>query len=80
MNGIDRVYVNEKTQTVRLLDVFVLGPFLMLVGWQQTNLFFRIGLIVSGYATIVYNARNYARNNQSAPIMNALASLPLPEV
>lgn len=76
---IERVYINEKTQTASALDVFVLGPFLILAGWRSSTLFFRIGLIVAGYYTAVSSARTFASNDRSRPLINALASLPLPE-
>lgn len=49
-----------KAQTVRLIDVFLLGPFMMVVakelsGWKRDALF------VSGLLTIVYNGQNYLR-------------------
>jgi hypothetical protein len=56
-----------KSQNVRLLDVFVLGPFMVwaamhpkvLPGWA------RIALAVSGVATIQYNWENYKRIRQT---------------
>jgi hypothetical protein len=51
-----------KGQYVRLVDVFFLGPFMVwagstgrLPGWASA------ALVVSGLATIAYNARNYQR-------------------
>ena len=51
----------QKTQSVRLGDVFLLGPFLIwagaqkepLPGWARSTLFF------SGVMTVVYNLYNY---------------------
>lgn len=48
-----------KTQSVRLIDVFALGPFMIyaanvgLRGWKRDV------MLVSGMATIYYNLRNY---------------------
>jgi hypothetical protein len=52
----------SKSQWVRLIDVFVLGPFMIYyaimtvreVGWKLAAVLF-----VSGIATIVYNGINY---------------------
>ncbi len=50
-----------KTQLVRIIDVIVLGPFLVYTGSKKSTLpnFFRAGLILSGVLTIGYNAKNY---------------------
>jgi len=70
----------DKSQLVRALDVWVLGPFMILAGLNTRNLYFRVGFLALGYATIVYNARNYARNTPTAPVMTFLGSFPLPDV
>lgn len=52
----------SKSQWVRLLDVFFLGPFMIYyaivtaqeVGWEMAA-----ALFVAGVATIVYNGLNY---------------------
>lgn len=50
-----------KPQSVRLLDVFVLAPFMVYSGMRKSNLpmFFRAGLVMTGVLTGLYNARNY---------------------
>lgn len=50
-----------KSQQVRLVDVFVLGPFMMWAGLQSRALpdWARAGLLIGGAATVLYNARNY---------------------
>ncbi len=55
----------SKTQNVRLLDVFALGPFMVwaatrrtLPEWAQVTLF------VSGVLTVAYNAENYRKAAQ----------------
>ena len=51
-----------KSQTVRLVDVFVLGPFLIWAGTQgRLSGWARLLLLVSGIATVLYNGRNYLR-------------------
>lgn len=55
----------SKSQWVRLLDIFVLGPFMIYyaiqtageVGWEMAG-----GLFVAGVLTILYNGMNYIRN------------------
>lgn len=50
-----------KAQWVRVVDVTVLGPFMIYVGARKSNLpaFFKIGLIISGGLTILYNGKNW---------------------
>lgn len=50
----------SKSQNVRLLDVFVLGPVLIYAATQkkQSELL-RLSVGVIGVATILYNWRNY---------------------
>ena len=52
-----------KSQEVRLLDVFALGPFMIWVATQTRDLplWARAVLGASGVATIGYNLRNYKR-------------------
>lgn len=49
-----------KSQTVRLVDVFALGPFMVWAA-SRSSLppWARSVLALSGVATIVYNAHNY---------------------
>lgn len=50
-----------KSQAVRLVDVWALGPFMVWYGLRPSNVpeLARGLMIVAGVATIVYNARNY---------------------
>lgn len=50
-----------KSQSVRLVDVFVLGPFMLWAGSQTRGLpeWARAALLVGGLATVLYNAQNY---------------------
>ena len=52
-----------KSQAVRLVDIFALGPFMVWYGLKSTGMsaLARGILAVSGAATIAYNWRNYAR-------------------
>jgi hypothetical protein len=50
-------------QDIRLIDVFVLGPFLMYVGMKkELSLPIRLTLLGFGAATIIYNGNNYLKN------------------
>ena len=47
-------------QQVRLLDVFVVAPFLFYVGTRrELPQTLRFGLIALGAATLIYNGKNY---------------------
>lgn len=51
-----------KSQWVRLLDVFVLGPFMIwyaLSTWTTVEPAAAMGLLVAGVLTIVYNGANW---------------------
>lgn len=56
-----RAEAGDKSQAVRLIDVFVLGPFMMWFGARAQGLprWAKGAMIVSGAATIAYNGRNY---------------------
>ena len=51
----------EKTQNVRLIDVFVLGPFMIWAGATRCNFspLAKAFMVGSGVATIFFNAHNY---------------------
>ena len=51
-----------KSQEVRLLDIFVLGPFMVWYAAQKTTPPWAKAVMgLSGIATILYNGRNYLR-------------------
>ncbi len=52
-----------KSQTVRLLDVYVIGPLIGTGGYLllRSNPVFAWALIVTGWGTSAYNAYNYRR-------------------
>lgn len=56
--------MTNKTQLVRLMDVFVLGPFMVWAGVKLHEKHPVAGWIMglSGAATVVYNGRNYLEN------------------
>ncbi len=55
----------SKTQNVRILDIFLYGPYLIWIGLQEGPYEFsaaeKIFLLFMGATTITYNARNYLR-------------------
>lgn len=55
----------QKSQNIRLADVFLIGPFLIYVGTRkEISQPIRLGLIGIGIATILYNGSNYLKNKQ----------------
>jgi len=53
----------QKSQRVRLVDVLVLGPYLIYLATKKTLLPLDKGLLtVIGAATIFYNLNNYMKN------------------
>ncbi len=54
--GLLTTQEGNKTQLARTFTTFVVGPFLVLAAIKTPNLGIRIGLLVSGISTIVYNA------------------------
>jgi len=54
----------SKSQNIRLLDVFFIGPFMMYIGYKAKGItdlekYMLYGL---GIATIYYNGKNYLDN------------------
>ena len=56
----------KKSQWVRLFDVFALGPFMVYIGAKDSKLtdIERLGIVIAGIGTIIYNGRNYLANRQ----------------
>ena len=54
----------QKSQVVRLYDVFLLAPFLMYIGYKGKGIsnLERNAIYLIGVGTLVYNARNYLKN------------------
>jgi uncharacterized membrane protein len=48
-----------KTQTIRLLDVFLIGPLMIYFGHRAEASLFSILLTFFGATTITYNLKNY---------------------
>jgi hypothetical protein len=53
----------SKSQTVRAVDVLLIGPFLIYVGMQKKNSQnINMALIAIGALTILYNGNNFLKN------------------
>ena len=49
----------EKSQLVRLMDVFVFGPLMIQASRTQRGKYFRTALFLIGLGTVLYNGVNY---------------------
>ena len=56
----------SKSQNIRLLDVFFIGPFMIYIGYKAKGLtdLERYVLYGLGVATILYNGKNYLKNKK----------------
>lgn len=56
----------DKSQSVRLIDVFMLGPLMIAAGARESTLpaWMRIGLVTTGVATVGYNLNNFVGNRR----------------
>lgn len=56
----------QKSQTVRLLDVYLIAPFLFYIAYtgKGLELWEKLGLYVLAVATLVYNADNYLKTKE----------------
>lgn len=58
----------DKAQWVRLVDVFVYGPFLIYIGLHPNHvlsLLERVFLVFIGATTVTYNLRNYLGSRET---------------
>ena len=56
----------SKTQYVRLVDIFIYGPYLAYLAFQEDYVFTlieKIFLLFLGITTITYNGKNYLKIN-----------------
>lgn len=55
-----------KTQEIRLMDVLILGPFMIWAGLQTKQLpdIAKLLLIGAGIGTVIYNGNNYLKIQQ----------------
>ncbi len=66
-SDIETVTEYSKSQTVRLIDVFVIAPILIYAGvkYQKTMpKLLSLSLVAIGVATAVYNGKNYLNNKK----------------
>lgn len=54
--------IADKSQTVRLIDIIFLGPYMIYAGTKLPTTAMKTIMIVSGILTITYNFNNYRRN------------------
>lgn len=54
----------EKSQNIRLLDVFIIGP-LMIYAAKTNKPIVKYSMIGLGIATILYNLNNYLRQEKA---------------
>jgi hypothetical protein len=55
----------SKTQHVRLVDIFIYGPYLTYLAFQKEYIFSiveKIFILFLGITTISYNGKNYIKN------------------
>jgi hypothetical protein len=62
MNSFDKII---PVQTVRLIDVFVIAPFLIYAGKSAKNNYIKYGLIGIGVLTALYNGVHYIENKKN---------------
>ena len=63
-----------KAQSVRVLDVIALGPFMIWAGYRARDLpmWARVTMILSGAGTIAYNGLNFAEIHERDRRLRAL--------
>lgn len=53
----------QKSQTVRLIDVFLIGPMMIAAGRsRRMPEWMRLAMMGTGFLTIIYNGNNYIKN------------------
>ena len=59
--NLTTVEEQSKSQNIRLLDVFFIGPFMMYISYKAKGIsnLERYTLLALGVATIYYNGKNY---------------------
>lgn len=58
--------IDEKTQEIRLMDIFLLAPFLVWFGATATGVpqWAKFTMVIAGILTAIYNGRNYLRKRK----------------
>jgi hypothetical protein len=63
---VESVVEVSKSQTIRLVDIFVLAPIMIYAGtFKALPLWVRYSLVGMGLATAAYNAKNYIANKKT---------------
>lgn len=57
--------MRDKSQFIRLMDVVLLGPYMIWSSRHVKHRYFRIGLSLLGWGTILYNGFNWWQNYQA---------------
>lgn len=65
----------EKSQLVRLMDVFVFGPLMIQASRSQEKNYFKTALFLIGIGTILYNGVNYLETQKKQKDAAQLAGL-----
>lgn len=56
-----------KSQTIRLIDIFVLAPAMVYVGVSgKVPRWMRVFAVLGGFATVYYNGVNYLRHERAS--------------
>ena len=52
-----------KSQSIRLLDVFLIGPMMSYIGYKSEGVpqWIKTSMILFGFSTIIYNGANYMK-------------------
>lgn len=55
-----------KTQSIRILDVFLIGPLMILAGMnKKPKPALQKSMIALGFLTIIYNAKNFLKHEKN---------------
>ena len=68
--------IGDKSQGVRLLDVFVFGPLMIAGARDQKSPYFSTALTLIGLGTIVYNGVNYLQKRNAGDQDTGLDCVP----
>lgn len=66
MQGISTIQEFQKGQALRVWDMIFVAPLLIYAGYTPSTLpkGVRFSLMITGIATLVYNANNYFKNEE----------------
>jgi hypothetical protein len=57
----------QKSQAIRIIDIFVIAPICVYAGLKGKTLpkFIQLSLIIIGVSTFYYNGKNYLKNKNN---------------